>query len=113
AQLRREGRAGKGEPGILVEGLRRSDDRRSRRRDGGGTAEPVCRLWGQAGDILARPQGVRRTEGRISREGTPLATESSRLDRGLSEVRRRKCDRERLRLGLPYGVRRAACGRCC
>ena len=56
-------------------------------------------------------KGVRRTEGRISREGTPLATESSRLDRGLSEVRRRKCDRERVRPGLPYGVRRAACER--
>ena len=37
---------------------------------------------------------------------------SSRLDRGLSEVRRRKCDRERVRPGLPSGVRRAACGRC-
>ena len=48
-------------------------------------------------------------KGAVSREGTPLATESSRLDRGLSEVRRRKCDRERVRPGLPYGVRRAAC----
>ena len=51
------------------------------------------------------------TEGRISREGTPLAAESSRLDRGLSEVRRRKCDRERVRPGLSSGVRRAACER--
>ena len=37
---------------------------------------------------------------------------SSRLDRGLSEVRGRKCDRERVRPGLPSGVRRAGCGRC-
>ncbi len=51
-ELRREGRAGKGDPGILVEGLRRSDDRRSRRRDGRGTAEPVFHLRRQAGDIL-------------------------------------------------------------
>ena len=36
---------------------------------------------------------------------------SSRLDRGLSEVRRRKCDRERVRPGLPHDVRRAACER--
>ena len=40
-------------------------------------------LGGQAGDLLARPSGIHRTEGRSSREGTPLATESSRLDRGL------------------------------
>ena len=48
-------RAGKGDPGILVEGLRRSDDRRSRRRDGRGTAEPVFRLRRQADVVLARP----------------------------------------------------------
>ena len=36
---------------------------------------------------------------------------SSRLDRGLSEVQRRKCDRERVRPGLPSDVRRAACER--
>ena len=51
-------------------------------------------------------------EGSIGREGTPFATESSRLDRGLSEVRRRKCDRERVCPGLPSDLRRAACGRC-
>ena len=34
------------------------------------------------------------------------------FDRGLSEVRRRKCDRERVRPGLPSDMRRAACGRC-
>ena len=36
---------------------------------------------------------------------------SSRLDRGLSEVHRRKCDRERVRPGLSSDVRRAACER--
>ena len=46
-----------------------------------------------------------------SREGAVVATGSSRLDRGLSEVRRRKCDRERLRSGSPYGVRRTGRGR--
>ena len=50
-------------------------------------------------------------KGASARQSTPLATESSRLDRGLSEVRRRKCDRERVRPGLPYDVRRAACER--
>ena len=50
-------------------------------------------------------------EGRIGRKGAALATKSSRLDHGLSEVRRRKCDRERLRTGLPSGVRCAACQR--
>ena len=34
-------------PCVPVEGLRRSDDRRSRRRDGRGTAKPVFRLWGE------------------------------------------------------------------
>ena len=34
------------------------------------------------------------------------------LDRGLSEVRRRKRDRERVRPGLPSDLRRAARGRC-
>ena len=33
------------------------------------------------------------------------------LDR-LPEVRRRNCDRERIRSGMSYRVRRAACGRC-
>ena len=36
---------------------------------------------------------------------------SSRLDRRLSEVRRRKCDRERVRPGMSSRVRRAACER--
>ena len=52
------------------------------------------------------------TEGRSRREGTPLAAYSSRLARRLPEVRRRKCDRERIRSGLSSRVRRAACGRC-
>src|SRR5471032_3140336 len=34
-----------------------------------------------------------------------LSPGSSRLDRGLSEVRRRKRDRKGVRPGLPYGVR--------
>ena len=51
------------------------------------------------------------TEGRSRREGAPLAADASRLARRLSEARRRKCDRERIRPGLPSGVRRAACGR--
>ena len=44
-----------------LNGLRRRHDRRSGRRDGRGTTEPVFRLWGQAGNILARPESVRRT----------------------------------------------------
>ena len=36
---------------------------------------------------------------------------SSRLARRLPEVRRRKCDRERVRSGMSSRVRRAACGR--
>ena len=43
-------------------------------------------------------------KGASASEGTPLATESSQLDRELSEVCRRKCDRERVRPGLPSGV---------
>ena len=34
------------------------------------------------------------------------------FDRGLSSVRRRKCDRERVGPGLPSDLRRAAGGRC-
>ena len=51
------------------------------------------------------------TEGRSRREGAPLAADSSRLARRLPEARRRKCDRERIRPGMPSRVRRAACGR--
>ena len=43
--------------------------------DGRGTAEPVCRLRGQADDILARPSGVRRGKGRSRCEGALLAAE--------------------------------------
>ena len=66
AQLRRAGSAGKGDPGVLVEGLRRSDYRRFRRRDGRWSAEPVRRLRGQADVIPPRSQGVRREEGRVA-----------------------------------------------
>ena len=53
----------------------------------------------------AEAKGARAAKALLSPQNSP------RLDRGLSEVRSRKCDRERVRPGLPSDLRRAACGR--
>ena len=81
--------------------------------DGMGVGRPsLYAVFGDKRAIFLRVlEAYAETQGRISREGTPLAADTSRLARWLFEVRRRKRDRERLRSGLPGGVRRAACGR--
>ncbi len=71
--------------------------------DGMGVGRPsLYAVFGDKRAIFLRVlEAYAETQGRISREGTPLAADTSRLARGLSEVRRRKRDRERVRPGLP------------
>jgi len=76
------GRAGKGDPGLLVEGLRRSDDRRSRRRMGvdGRACIPSS---GTSGRCSCASLGRTQRRKALSLRSTPLAADSSRIARRL------------------------------